>query len=56
MAAKVFLQEAVNETKKKGVKLINIEDGAEPPGLEETDLLIRAYDMLLPPEVVMDYS
>ena len=64
VAAKVFLQEAIDEARKRGVRLINIEDIAEPlvnlmVGIlasRRADLLIRAFDMLLPPEVARDYS
>lgn len=64
VAAKVFLQEAVDEARRRGVKLINIEDIAESlvnlmVGIlasRRADLLIRAFDALLPPEVVRDYS
>ncbi|WP_291764505.1 hypothetical protein [Caldivirga sp. UBA161] len=64
VAAKVFLPEAVEEAKKRNVKLINIEDVAEPLAAlmisllsyRRADLLIRVFNAILPPQVARHYS
>ncbi|MGC9136739.1 hypothetical protein [Caldivirga sp.] len=64
IAAKVFLPEAAEEAKKRGVRLINIEDITEPLAVlmismlshRRADLLIRVFDAILPPQVARYYS
>ena len=64
VAAKVFLPEAVEEAKKRNVRLINIEDIAEPLAAlmisllsyRRADLLIRIFNAILPPQVARYYS
>ena len=64
VAAKVFLQEAVDEARKRGLKLVDLE--ALTASLAKVlvdlafqrraDLLIKVLDQLLPPKIPRSYS
>ncbi|ABW02011.1 hypothetical protein [Caldivirga maquilingensis] len=63
VAAKLFLPEAVEEAKKRNVRLISIEDITEPLAVlmismlshRRADLLIRIFNAILPPQVARHY-
>ena len=64
VAARIFLPEAVEEAKRRNVKLVNIEDVAEPLASlminllasRRADLLIRVFNLLIPPQLAKSYS
>lgn len=64
VVAEVFLPEAVEEAKRRNVKLINIEDLAGPMiefvikalAARRPDQLVRLFDSLAPPNVLRSYD
>lgn len=64
VAAKVFLQEAVEEARKRGLKLVNLEDLTvslarilvDTALQRRADLLVKVLDQLLPPRIPRNYS